>query len=641
MIPNNDKTVAHVGTATEEIRLGLDLSAAAHLIGVLTDLYSDRVLAVVREYSTNARDSHIDAGNADLPILVSLPTADNLFFSVQDFGLGLNVDDLTKVYSLYGNSTKRESDLVNGVLGLGCKSALTYAISFTVTAVKDGVKTLALVTKDHDGVGTIKILDTRGTDELNGVKIAVPVEPSHVRKFRDAALNFYKFWDKGTVEVDTENSSTFTAPHSIRDQENLTWLDEDTCVWPGGGESYIVQNGVAYPIKDAFRPQGVNVIAWVTSGLVNFTPSREALHYTPRTEETLVELRDYVNERLPVVLYEAVQHLLPFERISILLKWKQHLPKLVQRLHREYGPGPALNGRTAWRYDTYSSRYSRRRGYSSLGTASKIQGQLAWFDLVGNNTSVVTDYPFQSVSPAVKARLSALFEGKVVIIPKGVDTTPLTGRDRVSTWDDVVALTADEVEVKEATKRVQTKTLYRFRTAEGEYYEEASAQSAAKVVLYATYDAGVNVRLYPGAHLAVIQDRQVERFLRIHPQAVEFSVYREQAREKAYKALRSDDFAYHSYSGFNLAWLNEHPSLVATIEDPELVEVLRILKTAPSTRLERFYALGCTFPNDIVFPNLDETLIERYRFVTSVSRYTASQQADDVVLFINAKYTSL
>ena len=65
MQPLNVQTVVHVGTETQDVRMSLDTQSIQHLMAVLTDLYSDPVLAVIREYATNARDSHIEAGNPD------------------------------------------------------------------------------------------------------------------------------------------------------------------------------------------------------------------------------------------------------------------------------------------------------------------------------------------------------------------------------------------------------------------------------------------------------------------------------------------------------------------------------------------------------------------------------------------------
>ena len=66
-------------------RMSIDESATAHLMDVLTKLYSDPELAVLREYSTNAWDSHIAAG-VKRPIEVTLPTRFNPILTIRDYG---------------------------------------------------------------------------------------------------------------------------------------------------------------------------------------------------------------------------------------------------------------------------------------------------------------------------------------------------------------------------------------------------------------------------------------------------------------------------------------------------------------------------------------------------------------------------
>jgi hypothetical protein len=108
----------------EETPLSIDPGSVNNLMALLTDMYSDPELAIVREYSTNARDSHIAAGVTD-PIEVYTPTVLEPMLRIVDHGVGLSADDIRDIYSRYGLSTKAESNDYNGVLGLGCKSALT------------------------------------------------------------------------------------------------------------------------------------------------------------------------------------------------------------------------------------------------------------------------------------------------------------------------------------------------------------------------------------------------------------------------------------------------------------------------------------------------------------------------------------
>ena len=137
--PTSGVVVEGTLRADSAVAMSIDPQGMAHIMGVLTNLYSDAPLAVVREYATNARDAHQAAG-VTRPIEVGLPTALDPTLRVQDFGAGLSEQDILGVYARYGCSTKRDSDEQVGAFGLGSKSAFTLAQQFVVTSVHDGCR---------------------------------------------------------------------------------------------------------------------------------------------------------------------------------------------------------------------------------------------------------------------------------------------------------------------------------------------------------------------------------------------------------------------------------------------------------------------------------------------------------------------
>lgn len=78
----------------------------SHIFSILRDkLYSNKVLAVIREYSTNALDAHVLVGRSDLPVYVRVPAADGEpNFIVRDYGPGLAEDDVYRIYVKYGRA---------------------------------------------------------------------------------------------------------------------------------------------------------------------------------------------------------------------------------------------------------------------------------------------------------------------------------------------------------------------------------------------------------------------------------------------------------------------------------------------------------------------------------------------------------
>lgn len=282
---NTDQSyVNRTNAATESIRMSFDENSIGFLMDVMTNLYSDTAGAPIREYPSNALDSHKEAG-VTRPVEVRLPTLFNKRFEVQDFGLGMSPDDITKIYSKYGYSTKRNDDVAVGMLGLGSKSGLTYTDQFSVIAIKGGVKTMATVARGTDGAGTINILDTSTTDEGNGVTISIPVHDVH--EFRRKAQNFFRWWEPGTVLIDGETP--------VYPDADTLKVDDDIIVHKNHSipEDYVVMGCIAYPVGSRLSeglPYGFRVVAYVPMGAVNFPPNRESLQYTARTNAVIKDI---------------------------------------------------------------------------------------------------------------------------------------------------------------------------------------------------------------------------------------------------------------------------------------------------------------------------------------------------------------
>ena len=104
-----------------------------------SNLYANKIKAVIRELSCNALDSHVAAGRVGTPFDVHLPSNMEPYFSVQDYGLGLTHDQIMSIYTTYFESNKTGTNDLIGGLGLGSKSPFSYASSFDVTSTHDGV----------------------------------------------------------------------------------------------------------------------------------------------------------------------------------------------------------------------------------------------------------------------------------------------------------------------------------------------------------------------------------------------------------------------------------------------------------------------------------------------------------------------
>lgn len=666
----------HVGHVDEEMQMGIATDAMAHIMTVLTDLYSDQQMAVIREYSTNALDSHIDAGNP-APVEITLPTTLGPNFVVRDYGVGLNVDDIRNIYSMYGSSTKRESDAVTGMLGLGCKSGLTYALSFTVDAVKNGVRTVAIVTKNNQGVGTIKILDTAGTTDPNGVTISVPVKPQDVQSFRTKAEGFYKYWTPGTVMVDGE------FPTFIRDQDDAAkgiWIDQDILVSKDRGQSYVVMGNVAYPFKWPEKPntpinQGYNahygnqpntrdkfdyaVTAWVPMGSVNFTPSREALMTTRMTEETLNTLREYIADRFEAVLVEKLRTAPNnWERAKVWNTWRWTstsknglgIPGFQGGMYQSL---MIPKGATAWGYN------------ASYDKANKFQDYMSWQDLQNESRLVITDYPHRSLHPSARARLRQYasakgFSNGLFLCPEGMKCDVLDGRPNVIRWSDVF----DNTDAPPKEKRGKSTVVYSHYDAKPDgtvtlnYHTGAFVKSKRPLVFASVADIPVKVKenryyhrptgltvvndyakRYDEATWVTISAGQVEKFQRLHPWAEQWNDYINRLNTEALKALTEQDKMASHLNGVLAKVAVDLTRSSIKVTDPDLIEIQK-LANHKSPRIDRCKKLNILIPEPTTSKSRE--INARYPLLpliySGVSSCHDPSVLKDLVLYLEAKH---
>ena len=174
---------------------GLSLKNASSIMTILRDtLYSDKILAVLREYSANAWDSHRQSGKPDEPIKITLPTTMDPTLYIRDFGAGLSPSDIFTVFTQYGASTKRTDDLSVGMLGIGSKSGFAYSDSFTVTSWNGGMKRTYVAVLDKTEEGLINMLHEEPCGEETGVLIQIAVRPEDINEFTQKAKSLFRYF---------------------------------------------------------------------------------------------------------------------------------------------------------------------------------------------------------------------------------------------------------------------------------------------------------------------------------------------------------------------------------------------------------------------------------------------------------------
>lgn len=291
----------------EESKFSIEASSKAFFI--LSDgLYSNKILAVVRELSTNAYDSHVEAGKKDVPFDVHIPTRLEPTFFIRDYGTSMSHEDCMQLYTTYFRSTRNNSNDAVGCLGLGSKAPFAYSDSFTVEAFLDGKRSVYNAFKDENGNPVFSLMDTFDTDEPNGIKVAINVNEYDVNRFYHEACKVYEFFKT------KPNFIGLAAPskkvNKILAGDNW-YYDNDS------DDNLIIMGQIAYPLNASQLCQNTDkeykfieysngLRIFVNIGDVDITPSREALSYSKDTRQNILSIINKISDDITVKIEEQI-----------------------------------------------------------------------------------------------------------------------------------------------------------------------------------------------------------------------------------------------------------------------------------------------------------------------------------------------
>ena len=286
------------------------IEANAEMFHMLSSgLYTNKIKAVVRELSTNAVDAMIAKGTIqDKQFEVHLPTALEPFFGVRDFGVGLTEKEVYELYTSYGASNKRESNLFNGALGVGSKSPFAYTDTFNIVSYKDG-KAMSFVAFLEDFEPKITKISEKETEEHDGLFVSLPVKKEDAYTFRQEAIEVYKWFEhrpKLNVELEIPDMYAKFGKRNWFIDENVRSYDRFITV---------VMANVAYRVNKSDLPDNfealaslanIGLVIKVPTGAVRMAASRESLSLTKTTLENLKEILKKVSQELEEGIEERI-----------------------------------------------------------------------------------------------------------------------------------------------------------------------------------------------------------------------------------------------------------------------------------------------------------------------------------------------
>jgi hypothetical protein len=293
---DNEPVLSNVGEVGE-----FRIRNSAKAFSILSSgLYANKVRAIIREYSCNAVDSHVEAGRADTPFDVHLPTHLEPWFSVRDYGVGLDEQQVRNIFTTYFESTKTATDELIGGLGLGSKSAFSYTDNFTIVAIKNGMKRVYTAFINDQGVPSIAPMGEEASNEPNGVEIRFAVEDSYdFRKFYNEAQHVYKHFKLRPI---VSGEFTFTNPE-YSDVDIIPGVHAND---RGYGNSYAIMGNIEYPLNVPENMDLGEVGHLLRCGLtiefaigeLDIQASREGLSYIPETVAAIKSKLEALNSVL-------------------------------------------------------------------------------------------------------------------------------------------------------------------------------------------------------------------------------------------------------------------------------------------------------------------------------------------------------
>ena len=287
---------------------GIKSTGLHHILGILRNqLYSDKVLAVIREYTCNAVDAHVMACSPERPIEVTFATRMQPTFKVRDYGCALSDDDIENVYAFYGESTKRNTNDQIGMLGIGSKSAFAYGDNFVINSFIDGKKHIYNAFIDPSQVGQISKIGVEETSEEDGIEIVVPVKDDDIQEFVDKGKQLFE-WYKVRPIVKGTNQFEYSDDKTLFKGDGWKWTNCNKDRYDRSNEAMVVMGNIGYPVtsydlnlghEDDYRNLLTdNLVIEMPIGDLEISASREKLQFTDFTRDKLKETLQRVHSEI-------------------------------------------------------------------------------------------------------------------------------------------------------------------------------------------------------------------------------------------------------------------------------------------------------------------------------------------------------
>lgn len=312
-VPNSIPSITSDNMETTDMTISADkLNIAAFYLR--DKIYNDKILAVIREYISNAIDEHI-SHSIDKPVQTWLSKDEDgmIYFNVRDFAKGLFDHDVRHIFGSLLESTKGHSNELTGGFGIGSKAGHAYSSVFEVVSHFEGIASYYTFSLEKDDKYPVPIGKTRRTascpTEETGIEVRIPVSLSDLYTFKVKCVNFVQNCSSNSLLVefkDLDGCVTTPLPETTFDlgipnvvfsmkekhlNQNVSGYSRVHLIRMGAA-TYPLPNTVANEIKGLYG----SIIIEVPVGYLTIPISRESVDLTESNLKKLKEISDAINK---------------------------------------------------------------------------------------------------------------------------------------------------------------------------------------------------------------------------------------------------------------------------------------------------------------------------------------------------------
>lgn len=636
MQPSTEQQITTTGTIPGvRTPMGVSQKDIAHIMSVLTEQYSDAAMAALREIAANARDAHIRAGKADVPIRITLPNRYSTDLIIEDEGIGMSVEFMEKRFTQYGDSDKRDEEFDIGGFGIGGKAPLAYTDTYTLVTVKDHEEATFIISRDASGAAEINRLPVRATDAGNGTKVKIPAH--NTDDFDEKARFLFKFWPEGSVLVNGE------APvrHKGKEIADNIWYNADA------SQSYLIMGGLPYRIASPQRylPGGYlqrfHYIAVIGVNDADVTPSREDLKYTPKTIAALKAIGEKFESNFTKMVSDEIEAAPTApDAWDLYSSWTSLIGARYTNDMKYKGmsfTSTVKVNATRWKRDAYRYMTNNNR-VTELSIAEARQGL---FITGRDDTSSYTKSRIRMWINSDKG-----IPASVVYFVDEVPTSPWVAKFKHATWADIISVKPARTGSGSAAGT--------FERIEGGYWSTIDRDELADAdtqILFMTPKSARSVNIYHMWHslkelnaadkvtIIKLPQNRWSKFRKDFPGSEDFTTWAKSFARL--KAAEIPDVAWElkSLDGNSKYLLRMLKN--ANIHDPELKKlrdtVLSNTDEVMISRLNTFLSYADVFM-DFSDKTSDDWFKKNYPLTKSMYPHTV--QAVDLVHYLNAAYAA-